>query len=156
VTDACFVHEVQVSTSSTCDGATPPFNRHRGVAGAPATNDVVKCQLEPLRASDYKHPLTPVELETLRAAFPTGVCDWSRPGQGQRAAGTWITFNAGPGGTELGPAPSSQPFNHGPLVRAARTASLPTTGGTAPVLALTVLSAALLVGRARRTAAPVS
>jgi len=113
VTDACFVHGAQVSTSATCDGAARPFDRHRGVAGAPMTNDVIKCQLKPLRASDYKQALSAQDIATLKKAFPTGVCDWSRPAQGRQAALTWITFNTGPGGTALGPAPSSMPFGSG-------------------------------------------
>jgi hypothetical protein len=113
VTDACIVNGVQVSASSTCDGATPAFDSHRGVAGGPATNDVIKCQLKPLRASDYRQPLTAEQLETLKAVFPTGVCDWSLPGQGREPGRAWQTFATGPGGSDLGPAPSSQALTNG-------------------------------------------
>jgi hypothetical protein len=48
----------------------------------------------------------------LRKAFPTGVCDYSRPGVGQRGAIGWLTFQDAKGkvvygGTPLGPAPRS-------------------------------------------------
>jgi hypothetical protein len=152
VTDACFVHDVQLSTSSTCDGKLAPFDRHRGVAGAPATNDVIKCQLKPVQASDYKQALSADELATLKSVFPTGVCDWSRRGVGQQAARTWVTFNSGPGGTELGPAPVSRPLGGGarsPIASAASN-SLPTTGGGVPYLALPLLVAAIMMMQARR------
>jgi hypothetical protein len=48
----------------------------------------------------------------LRKAFPTGVCDYSRPGIGQRGAIGWLTFQDSKGkvvygGKPLGPAPRS-------------------------------------------------
>ena len=45
----------------------------------------------------------------LNAVFPTGVCDWSKPGVGQQEAVSPLTFAAGPGGQPLPPAPVSQP-----------------------------------------------
>src|SRR5205085_1176418 len=43
----------------------------------------------------------------LTALFTTGVCDWSKPGVGQQAAVSPLTFKAGPGGQPLGEAPRS-------------------------------------------------
>jgi hypothetical protein len=51
----------------------------------------------------------------LQKAFPTGVCDWSKPGVEQRGALAWQTYqdaNGGViyGGTPLPPAPVSVPL----------------------------------------------
>ena len=51
---------------------------------------------------------TPAQLARLQAAFPDGVCDWSKPGVGQQAAVSPLTFVDGPGGVPLPPAPVSQ------------------------------------------------
>jgi hypothetical protein len=72
----------------------------RGVAGSPYASDVIKCQLKPISAADYKVAFTPDELGRLRQIFPGGVCDWSKPGVGQQpVSGTWQTFNAPAGAT---------------------------------------------------------
>jgi hypothetical protein len=63
-----------------------------------------------------------------------------------------VTFNTGPGGTELGPAPASEPFGEGgdtPVV-AAPADSLPVTGGMASPVALPLLAVSLVFARARR------
>lgn len=39
----------------------------------------------------------------------TDVCDWTKPGVGQQAAVSPLTFAAGPGGVSLPPAPVSVP-----------------------------------------------
>ena len=45
----------------------------------------------------------------LQAAFPTGVCDYTRPGVSQRPPkARWLTFENGPGGQPLGEAPVSK------------------------------------------------
>ena len=74
------------------------FSFPRGVAGAPIANDVIKCQLKPLSASDYKVTFTADEMTRLKQIFPGGVCDWSKPGvEQQRLSGTWLIFKAGSG-----------------------------------------------------------
>jgi hypothetical protein len=79
-------------------------------AGGGIATDVVKCQLKPLQRSDYFPILfTDAQWAQLRSAFPTGVCDWTRPGVGQQHAVSWQTYQAGPGGQPLGPPPQSQP-----------------------------------------------
>jgi hypothetical protein len=61
----------------------PNHGEPRLVAGAPMANDVLKCQLKPVRAADYKVALSPAQVARLRAIFPTGVCDFAKPGVGQ-------------------------------------------------------------------------
>jgi hypothetical protein len=61
----------------------PNHSEPRIVAGAPIANDVLKCQLKAPKPSDYKVKFTPAQWARLKAVFPTGVCDFSKPGVGQ-------------------------------------------------------------------------
>jgi Tannase-like family of unknown function (DUF6351) len=82
------------------------------VAGEGVATDSNKCTLKPLRRLDY-YPIafTDAQWQQLQAAFPTGVCDWSKPGIDQRGANPWQTYQDGSGnvvygGQSLGPAPA--------------------------------------------------
>jgi hypothetical protein len=44
----------------------------------------------------------------LQAVFPSGVCDWSKPGIGQQPSPGWVTFS-GPNPAALPPAPVQVP-----------------------------------------------
>ena len=106
--DDTFSHPV--TDMAQCD-ADPRLMKHaspRQVAGGPLAEDILKCQLKPLNASDYA-PVTfsATQLARLHAAFPEGVCNWSRPGVDQQEAISPLTFVAGPGGRPLPPAPVS-------------------------------------------------
>ena len=99
--DACFINngtfkiaEPQVYTGNTlCNQLYPAFSTPRMVAGEPLTNDVLKCQLKPVTASDYTATFTPAQMTRLQSIFPEGVCDWTKPGVNQVApAGTWEFF----------------------------------------------------------------
>jgi hypothetical protein len=82
----------------------------RQVAGGPLTENILKCQLKPLNSADYSPlVLTSAQLDRLHAVFPDGVCDWDRPGVGQRRAASPLTFADGPGGKPLSRAPTSAP-----------------------------------------------
>ena len=117
--DLCYLTgDVTFSTPVTdkalCD-ADPRLAMHsspRQVAGGELTENILKCQLKPLMSEDYA-PVTfsAAQLARLNAAFPGGVCDWSKPGVGQQAAVSPLTFVDGPGGEPLGPAPMSRPLD---------------------------------------------
>jgi hypothetical protein len=78
----------------------------RQVAGGPLVENILKCQVKPLNSADYAPVVfTSAQLARLNAAFPDGVCDWSKPGVGQQPAQSPLTFAAGPGGVPLPPAP---------------------------------------------------
>ena len=82
----------------------------RQVAGGPRAENIYKCQLKPLNFGDADYGGAPFSAEQqarLKAVFSGGVCDWSKPGVGQSPASPWTTFEAGPGGKPLGPAPVS-------------------------------------------------
>jgi hypothetical protein len=110
-TDRCFSADVELPASA-CAAIYPPYATPRIQAGAPVTNDVMKCTLKPLRRSDYKVTFTEAEWGQLRATFRTGVCDYSRPGFGQRPSVPWQTYAGGPGGQPLGPAPRAVDARH--------------------------------------------
>ena len=102
-----------VTDMALCD-ADPRLAKHsspRQVAGGPLAENILKCQLKPLDVASYAPVIfTAAQLARLGAAFPDGVCDWSKPGVGQQDAISPLTFVAGPGGRPLPPAPVS----HGP------------------------------------------
>jgi hypothetical protein len=95
------------------------------VAGDAITTDANKCQLKPLQRSDYTLnagpvpvpiPFTDAEWSQLQAIFPSGVCDFSKPGVSQQGTIPWQTYqdaqgNVIYGGSPLGPAPTSQPLS---------------------------------------------
>jgi hypothetical protein len=88
--DACWTAEGEkIAEPATHDGPGrcnqlyPAFADPRIVAGAPLTNDILKCMLKPLRAEDYKQPLSDDQIKRLKAVFPQGVCDYRRPGEEQ-------------------------------------------------------------------------
>src|SRR5262249_51769448 len=85
----------------------------RQVAGGPLEENILKCQLKPLNPSEYAPvTFTDAQWTRLNAAFPGGVCDWSKPGVGQQEAISPLTFAAGPGGVPLPPAPTARSRQH--------------------------------------------
>ena len=104
LTDACFTRDGEriaeplvYSGDTVCNRLYPPHGNPFIAAGAPVANDVVKCTLKAVDARDYATPFTPAELARLRAVFPQGVCDWTKPGiEQQPLAGTWLSFSPEP------------------------------------------------------------
>jgi hypothetical protein len=85
-----------------------PHASPRQIAGGPVAENILKCQLKPLDPADYAPVvLTAEQLARLSAAFPTGVCDFSKPGVGQQPAVSPLDFSAGPGGVPLPAAPTT-------------------------------------------------
>jgi hypothetical protein len=122
--DFCFLladttYSTKVFDMAVCDADAPQADglgrlakraSPRQVAGGPLTENILKCQLKPLNSADYSPlVLTSAQLDRLHAVFPDGVCDWDRPGVGQRRAASPLTFADGPGGKPLSRAPTSAP-----------------------------------------------
>jgi hypothetical protein len=105
--DACF-RAGGVVQDVMCNGGWQYYGNPRLVAGWPFTLDHFKCQLKPLNPADYPVVFSSDQWAALQQAFPTGVCDYSKPPVGQQASIPWITFAGGPGGQPLGNAPASQ------------------------------------------------
>ena len=109
VVESCWIGGQQVIDKARCAAAFPAFGDPHTGAGAALEDDVLKCQLKPLRRGDYAVSFTDVQWSRLQAAFPNGVCDWSKPGVGFTRNVSWLGFSKGPGGQPLGPAPVSKP-----------------------------------------------
>jgi hypothetical protein len=82
------------------------------VAGESINTDQEKCQRKTLRASDY-YPVTfgAAEWAALERMFPSGVCNWSKPGVDQAPTIPWQTYQTSSGsviygGKPLGAAPA--------------------------------------------------
>jgi len=98
--DACWTTQGEKITgpniygvAGKCSQIYPQYADPRIAAGAPPTGDVLKCQLKPVEPSDYVQPLTSDQLARLKATFPSGVCDYSKPGMGQGLdRATWQHF----------------------------------------------------------------
>jgi hypothetical protein len=101
----------RITDPAACD-ADPflrPSSSPRQVAGGALSENILKCRLKPLDVSDYGTvSFTSEQWARLQAAFPDGVCDWSKRGVGQVAVRSPLTFADGPGGRPLGKAPTSQ------------------------------------------------
>jgi hypothetical protein len=110
-----------------CDATVDPtiFSSPRIEAGGGDpivgfTDDTLDCQTMPIEQFDYAgQGFTEVfsedEQSALLAAFPEGVCDYSKPGKGFQAAVTWLTYqdldgNVVYGGQPLGTPPTSVPY----------------------------------------------
>jgi hypothetical protein len=93
--DGTLVHEpLSYGGSGQCATLFPVGSNTRLVAGEPLAMPVLKCALAPLNFADYPVAFTAAQKAELRSAFPTGVCDYRRPGpQQRRPAGTWLTYH---------------------------------------------------------------
>jgi len=113
LSDLCYLtgdttFSTPVTDMATCD-ADSRLVRHaspRQVAGGSLQENILKCQVKPIDPAAYAPAvLDELQLARLKTVFPDGVCDWSKPGVGQQAAISPLTFAAGPGGKPLPPAP---------------------------------------------------
>ena len=100
VSDACFteqgekiVEQAIYMGQGRCNQLYRPHADPRLAAGAPLTDDILKCQLKPIDLKDYMQPLTLAEIARLKSVFPNGVCDYRRAGVEQRPLdGTWKPY----------------------------------------------------------------
>ena len=77
------VEPASFDAENKCNAIFPVHSEPRLVAGAPLANDIMKCQLKPVSFADYKVMFTDAQKARLKAIFPAGVCDWSKPGVNQ-------------------------------------------------------------------------
>ncbi|HUC26704.1 MAG TPA: DUF6351 family protein [Streptosporangiaceae bacterium] len=116
LTDGCFLSATDLVHQSltdpgtgTCGAAYPVASNPRLVAGEPLTMDALKCSLKPLNFRDYPVTFTAAEQAQLRQAFPTGVCDYQRPGVGVQAPiASWLSYGDNPDAV-VGPVPLPGP-----------------------------------------------
>ena len=97
-------------SAQSCDATVTSYSSPRIEAGMPLADDTIKCDLAPLRRDAYgSAQFTDAEWAKLQGVFPSGVCDYSRPGVDRTPTVPWLTYKTGPGGTPLG-IPRSEPF----------------------------------------------
>jgi hypothetical protein len=82
--------------ASPCSSLYPVYSNTRHEAGGPLAANVLKCQLKPIDARDYQVAFKPDELARLKAVFPGGVCDWSKPGVNQTPVVPWASYGPSP------------------------------------------------------------
>ena len=113
--DFCYLSTDTAMTTPITDqaicNADPKLAIHASphqVAGGPRAENILKCALKAIVWSDYTGiTFTATQQNRLQAAFPAGVCDWTKPGIGQQAPVSPLTYAAGPGGMPLPAAPTS-------------------------------------------------
>lgn len=94
-----FIAEPQTlsSTGNTaCNTLFPSWVAARIAAGGPVAANVIKCAQKPVDAADYKVMLAPADMARLREIFPSGVCDWSKPGPNQSGVVPYGSFGPSP------------------------------------------------------------
>jgi hypothetical protein len=95
--------------SEQCDAVVQSYTTARFEAGMPLTDDVIKCDLRPLRRSNYfPVQFSDAQWQRLERLFPHGVCDYTRPGTDRVPSVPWLSYAPGPGGTSLGAPPGSE------------------------------------------------
>ena len=135
-TDTCFdASGNPIPSQSLCGSLYPYYGDPRMGAGAPLRDDIIKCPLRSLAATNYPGiTFTSAQWAKLRQAFPSGVCNWSKPGVSQAPTIPWLTYQDASGhviygGTRMGAAPTSQPVGAQPsLVVAAMPAVMVLAG----------------------------
>ncbi len=94
-----FIAEPQVFgrlPNTQCNTLFPSYAFPRYVAGGPLAANIIKCQLKPIDLNDYQVNFTSAELTRLHNIFPSGVCDWSKPGVNQTGVVPWASFGPSP------------------------------------------------------------
>jgi hypothetical protein len=110
-TDA--THSAQVTDSAVCDTdpLLKPHSSPRQIAGGPLAENILKCQLRPINRADYNPVgLSDAQFDRMKAVFPDGVCDFTKPGVGQQDAAGPLDFSAGAGGVPFPDPPQMKAF----------------------------------------------
>src|SRR5947209_2332564 len=118
LTDECWDgNGTKVGNGLCPPGVVPVYGTPRTVAGDAITTDANKCQLRPLNRSTNYGPVafTDAQWTQLQSLFPSGVCDFSKPGVDQQPTIPWMTYQDAHGhviygGRPLAPAAVSIPF----------------------------------------------
>ena len=95
VTDACYTKEGEKITDvARCARMFPIFSNPRLEAGMPIGATMLKCELKAVDRSDYSVSLTDEQLAAIRAAFPSGVCDFTKKGIAVRSPEIWLRYGS--------------------------------------------------------------
>jgi hypothetical protein len=109
--DVNFAAPVTDQAACDADARLAYFTSPHQVAGGPQQENILKCQLKPIDFSEYTGvTFSAGQQARLNAVFPSGVCDWTKPGVGQQDPVGPLIYTAGPGGVALPAAPVSTPI----------------------------------------------
>ena len=93
VTDACYTRDGEkITDPQRCAQLFPVYANPRLVAGQPLSATTLKCALKPVRATDYVARLTEAQVAAIKTVFPSGVCDYTKPGPATRAPDVWLSY----------------------------------------------------------------
>lgn len=89
-----FIAEKQVlgTTGTQCNTLWPSGRFPRMEAGVSLASNNLKCQLKPVDVVDYKVAISATELTRLKSIFPSGVCDYTKPGVSFAKVVPWASF----------------------------------------------------------------
>jgi hypothetical protein len=116
ITDQCSNGKGVKVASKLCPASVVHvYSTPRMVAGEAITTDQNKCALVPLNRTSYKVGFTNAQWAELQKAFPSGVCDYAKPGVSQQPTVPWLTYQTASGkvitgGRPLGAPPVSKPL----------------------------------------------
>jgi hypothetical protein len=116
--DGCFLSPAQTAPtlqpggldaagrSAPCENVYPVFANTRLAAGQPEDLYTLKCALTPIDWRAYGASFSAAAKAQLQNAFPSGVCDYRRPGPQERPPiGPWLDYSRG-----ITPFPIDWPF----------------------------------------------
>jgi hypothetical protein len=109
VAERCTDGEGREVPAETCDQTVQAYGTPRQAADGPATEDVMKCQLKPMRRDGYPVEFSDEQWSRLQQAYPEGVCDYSKRGVSQRGAVKWLTYQDRRGEVIYGGKPMGRP-----------------------------------------------
>ena len=91
-----YIKHVETQTyypGTICSSLYPASDTPRHIAGAPLSNEIIKCQLKAIDYDDYLFEFSQEQKNRMNSIFPDGVCDWTEPGVYQRPLkSTWLSF----------------------------------------------------------------
>ncbi len=94
VVSGCWIDGAHVTDLARCDQVFPYEREPRTTAGDGPTISTMKCELKPVVRADYGVAFTDTQWTRLVEAFPSGVCDFSRPGVGVERTTTWFDYGS--------------------------------------------------------------
>ena len=99
LTDACWAGSTKIAEpfglglAGACEALYPTSPKPASPPARPWRATSFKCQLKPIDFGAYGVSFTPAQQARLQATFPTGVCDWSKPGVDERPPlGAWLDY----------------------------------------------------------------
>jgi hypothetical protein len=114
LTDRCTDGNGNDVPAAECDAVVQAYSDPQIEGGMPKTDDTLRCNIKPLRRSDYANvTFTDAQWTAMQRLFPNGICDFSKPGVDRVKTTPWQTYQTPTGkviygGRGLGARPASR------------------------------------------------